>query len=768
MRSSKLSFAIAVAVMCAGIAGAQQSQSSGKLKGTVTLAANGNPLHRASVAIVQLRLGEETAEDGTYEFTNIPPGTYDVTAHTAALTDERRTVTITAGQTTIADFSLRLAAVREQVTVTASGREESAFESFQSTSTVGSLELVQKSPVSLGDLLEGQPGVAKRGFGTGSGRPVIRGFDGDRVLILKDGIRTGTLSSQSGDHGEVFNPLELERVEVVKGPATLLYGSNAIGGVVNAISSHNVIHDHHHPGVTAFLNAVGGTTNELFGGGGGFEIGFASGFSASLHGGGSRTGDFQTPIGELFNSRTRLANGGGAFGWTGERGFWKASYDFEDSRFGIPFAALLEEAMGAPIIVVPGAVIGESDEKIQLPTRRHNTRFAGGFRNLPSFVESMRFQFDLSKYHHDEVEILDTGEEEIATSFDNQQFFYQGMFEQRKTGRLTGRFGISGFHRQYDTVGAEALSPPVNQNNFAFFALEEISFERLRFQFGGRVEHSAFDVQDPLAGLPNRDFTGFSGAAGVHVALWRGGAFVANYTHSYRSPAIEELYNNGPHIGNVTFEIGNPDLHGERSNGFDFALRHQSGRFRADASFFLYHINDFIFLAPTGNIEDGLIEAENLQGRARYRGAEVGFDVSLHPNFWLLFGLDLVQAETRSAVTTLSTGMITPSGTPLPRIPPLRARIGFDWRWKGLSVRPEGVITSDQDDIFPTETRTSGFGLFNLNASYTVARQHFVQVFSVSAFNLGDTLYRNHLSFIKDLAPEIGRGVRFGYTLRFF
>ncbi|MGH9791142.1 MAG: carboxypeptidase regulatory-like domain-containing protein, partial [Candidatus Acidiferrales bacterium] len=167
--------------------------NEGTLRGTVTLAANGDPLHKASVIVVQLRRSAETNEQGQYEFTDLPPGAYEIVAHTAALTDARQTVTIAAGQIATADFALRLATVREQVTVTAAGREETTFESFQSTSTVGSLELVQKSAVSLGDLLEYQPGVAKRSFGAGSGRPVIRGFDGDRVLVLKDGMPTGTL-----------------------------------------------------------------------------------------------------------------------------------------------------------------------------------------------------------------------------------------------------------------------------------------------------------------------------------------------------------------------------------------------------------------------------------------------------------------------------------------------------------------------------------------------------------------------------------------------
>jgi iron complex outermembrane receptor protein len=557
-------------------------------------------------------------------------------------------------------------------------------------------------------------------------------------------------------------------VEVVRGPATLLYGSNAIGGVVNAISSHHEVHEHYHPGVTGYLSGTGGTANDLLGGAGGFELGFGNGWNVAAHGGGNRTDDYQTPLGELFNSRTRLANGGGAFGWIGNHAFAKASYDFEDSRYGIPFAALLEESMGAPITVVPGDVIGESDERVVVAGKRHNARFTGGFRNLAAFVSSIRVQFDYVDYHHDEIEVADTGAESIGTSFDNRLFSYRVMFEQKPVGRLTGRFGLSGFHREYSTVGAEALAPPVDGINFSAFALQELGFERVRFQFGGRIEHARYDVQDPLAGLPNRDFTGFSGAAGVQIPLWRGGAFVANYTHSFRSPAIEELYNNGPHLGNVTFEVGNAALDPERSNGVDLSLRHESGRVRAEFNYFLYAMQDFIFLAPTGNIEDGLIEAEYLQGKARYRGGEAAFDVALHPSLWLLLGLDFVEAETRSDVTTVSTGLVTIAGTPLPRIPPMRGRIGFDWRWRGLSLRPEGILVAAQDDLFPTETRTAGYGLFNLNASYTITGRHAVQVFSVSAFNLNDKLYRNHLSFIKDLAPEIGRGVRLGYTVRFF
>jgi iron complex outermembrane receptor protein len=231
---------------------------------------------------------------------------------------------------------------------------------------------------------------------------------------------------------------------------------------------------------------------------------------------------------------------------------------------------------------------------------------------------------------------------------------------------------------------------------------------------------------------------------------------VANYNHSYRAPALEELYNNGPHLGNLTFEIGNPDLKRERGDGLDLSLRHSGDRLRAQANFYYYNLRDFVFLAPTGEVEDGLIAAQYRQADSRYAGTELGLDFALHPNLWVNLGLDAVDAELKE------------SRTPLPRIPPLRGRFGLDMRYKGLSVRPEMVVTDEQDEIFPTETRTAGYAVFNLRASYTLGQQHAAHIFAVNAFNLGNRLYRNHLSFIKELAPEIGRGVRFSYTVRFF
>jgi iron complex outermembrane receptor protein len=684
-------------------------------------------MHAARVILSPLGRSVDTDEEGKYEFRDVPPGSYALIARSPALSDDRKAVQVTAGAEQTVDFTLRLATVRESVTVTATGREEVTLDTMQSVATLDQTQLPLRSAASLGEVLESEPGIAKRSFGPGTTRPVVRGFDGDRVLILEDGLRTGTLSSQSGDHGEPIDVNELERLEVVRGPATLLYGSNAVGGVVNAISRHDI---HHHPygGVRGYLTGVGGSNHGSGGASAGLEFGVKN-WQFWASGGGQRTGDYHTPLGQIENSQSRLAQTSAGLGRYGEKGFVTFNYAFTDSRYGIPLDPAEEDPEVADLLL-----------------RRHNYRVGAGLKNIGG-LDGVQVRLNYSDYNHQEIV---GGEPE--TTFFNKQFIYRTVFDQKKRGRLGGSFGFWGMHRDYKSVGEESLAPPTTQNAFAAFALESVNFESTRLQFGGRVETNRFNP----TGLRERSFTGFSGAAGLSQRLWKNGAFVVNYSHSYRAPAIEELYNNGPHPGNLTFEVGNPNLRSERNDGLDISLRHQSSRVHGEVNFFYYHIHRFVYLAPTGNIEEGLIEAEYLQADSRFTGGEAKLDVGVHPNFWINLGADAVNAR------------LTSSNIFLPRIPPVRGRIGFDARYKGLSFRPELVMAYAQNKIFPTETPTAGYAAVNLIGSYTIARPHQLHMFAADLFNAGDRLYRNHLSFIKEFAPEIGRGVRFSYTVQFF
>jgi iron complex outermembrane receptor protein len=765
------------------------AQTGGTIRGTITSDVNRTPVGGVSVEITQLRRTVETDANGAYEFTNIPPGRYTLVTHIEGFSDRAQTVVLTGGATAAVDFTLSLTALREEVTVTATGAEESVFESFQSVNSVGSTRIREQANTAIGEVLEREAGVSKRSFGPGSSRPSIRGFEGDRVLVLQDGIRNGSVGSQSGDHGEPVDTLNLERLEVIKGPATLLYGSNAIGGVVNAVSGDE---NDAHPGLRGYFTGLGGTVNRQGGLAGGLEYGFKR-FLFTGSGSFLNEGDFRTPLGIIPNSASRSSVGSTSFGYFGDKGYVRGRFNFDRRRYGIPYAPLFEEGS---LITTTGGEPCESEEEeglrggeepcqydvyairdqfanqlpetpeeqIDIKMRRDNFRFAGGFRNLQSAIPQADFYVDFTKYKHDEIETAD-GIDEVATTFWNDTLTYRGVFQQAKYKKLTGRFGFEGFRRSYLTEGAESLvEGRIRQNNFSFFALEELDFDRVALQFGGRVETNRYRPTDPI--YQERDFTGFSGAIGARFRLWEGASFVTNLTSSYRAPALEELYNFGPHIGTVTFEIGDQNLRRERSNGIELSLRQNLRRVRINGSFFYYNINDFVYLAPQDedgddniDVEDNLPVSAYLQDKARFMGADITVDVDITNNLGAFVIGDVVSARLRDSLET-----------PLPRITPPRLRAGLDFRYKGLSLRPEAVFVSrkSESDVFALETPTAGYGLFNVNASYTYATERYAHIFTFSGHNLGDKLYRNHVNFIKDLLPEAGRGARASYTIRFF
>ncbi len=754
----------------------------------------------ASVLIVELGRSTLSDEDGAYEFDHVPPGRYHVVSHLDHIFSEAgKIVEIAAGAEASLEFLLSITAVKNEITVTASEHHETTFESFQDVESLDAYDLADSAAVGIGEVLDHRvgTGIAKRSFGPGSSRPIIRGFDGDRVLIMEDGMRTGTLSSQSGDHGEVLNVAQLDRLEVVKGPATLLYSGNAMGGTVNAISRHHEHHTHPHKGLRGYLSGSGGTTNSLAGGNAGFELGKGR-VQLWGYGGGIRAGDYNAPVvGQVFNSRAQIFNSGGGFGWYGDKTFFSVEAKMDRGNSGVPFAhefhghdEELEHHEEGDDDELPEEHEDDDDdeeevERIALLSRRESYRVNWGLKNSRGAIESFHLKLSYVDWQHDEVEHIAGGGSEIGTSFRNDRIAYRGVFEQGKRGPLNGQFGFWGIDRNYKAEGEEALSPPIDQKGLAFFVLEELDFERFKVQFGGRLEtqryQPAFSNREELLEEKDEDggegededhkghahgeeapeaidrtFTGASASVGVHADLGPASALVANFAHSYRAPALEELYNFGPHAGNRAFEVGNSNLDAERGNGFDLSVRHGANRVRGELNFFYYDFDNFVFPFATGEEVDELLEIEYTQRNARYTGTEANLDIGLHRALWLNLGLDYVDAKD------------TGSGTYLPRIPPLRGRIGLDFRAMGFRIAPELILASEQNRTFTEETATPEYAVLNLKASYTYARLGVLHQFSINLFNAGNQFYRNHSSFIKDLAPEMGRGVRFTYMLRFF
>jgi iron complex outermembrane receptor protein len=709
---------------------AQSSTGTGTIRGIVRIEPSGTAAQNAIVTIIQLKKSALTDESGVFELNHIPVGKYQLIAHLDRVPDVVKTVEVTGGNQTV-DFQFTLVPVSEQVTVTATGSAEAVGSSYQSVTSVGALELTQRNPISIGEALEYQLGVAKRSFGPGSGRPVIRGFDGDRVLVLQDGLRVGGIASQSGDDVEPIDVLSLDRVEIVKGPATLLYGSNAIGGVVNGISTNDV----YQRGLSGYLTAFSGTNNWQAGGSSGFKYGFKN-FLIFGSGGTQKANDYRTPLGTVLNSFARAGNVSGGAGWFPRKGWLVFNYAYDRRRHGLP--------------VEPDEVDFES-----LRERRHSYVVKGGLRDLGGFIEGADFALSYNDFKVREFEFeSDENVIEVDSIATNKNFNYRANFNHQRHGRLSGTFGFSGFTRDFLSVGEEAPAPHTTQHSLAAYGLERVDFERVGFQFGGRIEQNGYN---PEGDFRQRNFVGFSGSAGVRVPLWTGGSFVANYQHSFRAPALEELYNNGPHPGILVFDIGNANLNAEQGDGVDFSLRHNTDRLRVEGSVYYYNIRNFVYTAFTGATDPGsnLPIVNYAQSKSRFVGTEASVEARVVRTLWFNGKVDYVRAE------------LTELNKPLPRIPPLRGTLGIDWCHKAISIRPELILANRQLRVFDNETPTAGYAIFNFNAAYTFVTKRAAHIISFGGHNLGDTLYRNHLSLIKNIAPEMGRSLRLNYSLRF-
>jgi iron complex outermembrane receptor protein len=764
------SFSILITLQAAALA----AQERGAVSGKVTLAATGEPVHGAVVLFVGLGQFTNTDSSGTFRFDGVPAGSHYLLAQREHLTAERKQVTVTPGENVEVDFSLTLSPIHESITVTTSARgEATTLEVFNAVTTLDSFELSKDMWGNVGEVLQNEAGVAKRSFGPASSRPILRGFDNDRVLIMEDGTRTGDLSSQSADHGVTIDPANLERIEIIRGPATLLYGSNAVGGVVNAITPQDSFRRSQPQGVRGQLLFDAGSANEQLGGNA--NVRYGNGNWMVWGGGGARrTEDYDTPEGTVENSASELANGSAGVGFYGDRAFFSVGYGIEDGRYGVPGAG---EIHGHGHEEEEETHEGEEEEFfIDLAPRRQNVRFDFGLNDLNSrFLESTRFIFQRLDWNHDEIEI-DEGVETVATQFQNDIYLFRMELEQHATSALAGRFGIWYQNRDYLVTGEEALSPQTKQNAFAAFAYEELALgSEATLSFGGRLEYNDYDPEPREEGgeehghegeegheeeppeITPRSFTGFSGSVGLRYELTESAAFVGNFTSSYRAPALEELYNFGPHVGNLAFEIGDPNLERERINGIDLSVRGRASGVDADFNFFYYDIANFVYPAYQDEIVDGLRLALYQQNDARFMGFDSQANFRLAEYLWIKAGFGYVDAK------------LTDIDEYVPRIPPFHGRVEVEIPYRALTITPELVWSAKQDNVFGTgETPTDGYTVLNLKAQYTLARTHQAHIFSVNAYNLTDELYRMHTNFIKDFAPEIGRGIKFAYTLRFF
>ena len=682
-----------------GVASAQTSATGG-ISGVVRLEVDRSPVPGAHVLLLGFRRAATTDREGAFELFNLPPGTYELVAERDPLAAPRQRIDVKSGAVTRVEALLSSTAIHEEVTVTATAAgATSVFDAFSAVTTLDGTRLAAQRNISVADSLAGEAGVALRSFGANNTRPIIRGFDGDRVLIMEDGIRTGDLSSTSADHAVAIDPASVDRLEIVRGPATLFYGNNAIGGVVNAISAADALRGVPFEGVLGNATLDAGTSNELGGLTGGVNYGRDRWFLWA-EGGTRRSSDYAIPGGRLLHSGTYRGTGRGGIGWTGPRWFGSAGVQLERNRFDIPVS---EDG---------GFVVDRG--------RRNVIRADLGAHGLTSGpFESIRAKVAAIDYEQEEREVE---ADVVGTKFQNDTVNGRLEMEQRPSARLNGRLGVEGLRRMFEATGEEALAPRTRQVSAAMFGYEEITFGGHRVQIGGRVERTAYFPDDcpdesgpdadeaPLLEPPipiERSFLGLSGSVGANLSLGQVGVLVGSVMVASRAPALEELYNFGPDAGNGTFEMGDPTLHLEETRGVEIGLRRRTARGHVQLSTFRYDIEHFVFLDVQAERTGAFRQARYVQADARFTGVEVAAEATL------------TEFLRVSAVLSQVTAQLVETKEYLPRIPPLSGRVRLELSRKSFTVSPTVAFAAEQSRIFRNETTTQGWTTLGCDASYS-------------------------------------------------
>jgi iron complex outermembrane receptor protein len=631
---------------------------------------------------------------------------------------------------------------QDEVVVTGTPHEQAPGDIAQSVTVIRADDLDRIRAANLGETLANELGVSSTYFGTGASRPIIRGLAGARVRVLEDGLDAMDAASASDDHAVSVEPLVADQVEIFRGPTTLLYGSGAVGGVVNTVTTR--IPELAPPDgfAGAFELRGDSVANDRAGAvrlDGGRDS-LAWHFDAQRRDG----GDYSIPgfaraapepgdvRGVLPNSAVETDAAAAGASWIGERGFLGAAVNTFSTLYGIP------SREAEPV-------------RIDLDQTRVDVR--GGWSELGGAISEVDFAIGSNDYEHVELE-----GDEAGTRFTNDAAEARLELVHSPLGRWSGAFGVQASDREFAAVGEEAFVPPVDTRSFGVFLVEQLDLGPWKLSFGGRFEEQR---QRPTGGVPDVDDHAVSlSTAAVHD-LGAGYSFVVNLGRAERLPVAEELYSNGPHLATGVIQIGDASLHGEVSAHLDVGIRRKNGDATWSVTAFRTHFDDFIYLDDTGVVDpaDDLpvlafvqrdadfagIEAEIFRPVASVAGGEIDVRV---------FG-DYVRGELRA-------------GGDLPRMPPARVGARLQFHDERVLAGIEAVRYADQDRVAPNETPTDGYSL--LNADFRVklaAAGGFELELFVNGANLTDEEARKHTSFVKDLAPLPGRNYAVGVRSRF-
>jgi iron complex outermembrane receptor protein len=715
-----------------------------KVSGTVSDKTTSAPIIFVNVYLPQLEKGTTTDEQGVFSMTNLPNGTYKMVI--SIIGYETYSVNITLPINESLTIALSPSAIEMEEVIVSTPFHKLQSENVMKVERESILDLKSKGSMTLSEGLSNIAGVESVTTGLSIGKPVIRGLSSNRVLVYTQGVRLE--NQQFGDeHGLGLNDAGIESVEVIKGPASLLYGSDALGGVLylnpekfadSSTSSADASGNY-------FSNTEGYNTN----------AGFKSSsdkFKFLFRGSLAEHSDYKTKDYRVTNTRFREQDFKTGLGYQVNKFKTEIRYNINNSKLGIP-----EE-------------IGEqsTDKTPMLPFQEITNHVLSSkssmFFNNSSLDVNLGLLYndrkEFEEHHHEDGELEseeEHGEEaqEAALHMKLKTFNYDVKYNLPKIGKFETIFGIQGMNQTNTNYGEEKLIPDATTKDIGILATSHIHFEKADIQLGARFDNRNINVVDGI----NRQFNSFNGAVGVKTDIAKQVTARLNLATGFRAPNLAELTSDGTHEGTNRYEIGNPNLSNEQNFQTDLAIEYTNEHFELFVNGFYNVIQNYIYISPNGEMIDNTPVFDYLQNDARLYGGEIGFHLHPHPIDWL---------HIESSFETV-TGQQNDNSY-LPLIPAnslknsLRVEYNTKWFQKGYAFVTLNS-TFGQNNVNQFETYTDGYDLLSAGFGGKVKLFNNDLAISVSGTNLTDKQYVNHLSRLKpDGIYNMGRNFNVGLT----
>lgn len=716
---------------------------NGAILGKLIDAETKQPVSWATILIDDLKKQTTSHEDGTFQFNHIPAGNYVISVIRMGYESRHFSVSVIDGVNKPVTIELKPSVMRmKEVEISAAHYHQE--ESRPAEKVITGKELRLQLGRTLAETLMDEPGLSQVSMGPAPARPVLRGLSGDRLMILEDGNKTGDMSTTSPDHALAIDPINSERIEILRGPAAMLYSSNALGGVVNVIKGNFPTEksDHIHGNAGFQGESVNtGASGNVTVSGSGENVTYKTELSGRI------ASNISTPEGTLDNTAINTFSGSVGVGFPKKWGVWGFSGNIFSTGYGIPGDFVGAHPNGVKIDMYRRQAVARFD--VIKPTRL--------FRRIDgdaaySYYYHQEREFDENTQSHSLV-----GAEYIVHTLNTNLRFHHNPFSDGHRGTLAIWTEFRDF-----TAGGFSFTPPTREYSAALINFHEFETNRWNFQVAGRLDaritHPLEQRVSRLIGeIESRQFLDYSGSARLKRNItnhFSGGVLLLKTT---RIPAIEELFSEGPHLPAYSFEIGNPQLGIERGFGGEFFLHFDQDRFHLKLAAFRNSISDYMYPLFTGRESDR--RPMPLYQTIGADAIMLGFESNLE---WLI-------TKSLVANTTLSyvQADLVDENRPLPFIPPLNGKFNFEYRGSKGSIGVALRGAAAQNRLGEFEEPTDGFLISDIFSQWNINTESIVHTFTFSIENLTNETYRMHLSRVKSIMPEPGRNVKILYRVYF-